>query len=138
MEDTSPDIRRSLRSINSFVLVVITLVIIHYVLVLRLNAPAHYALFAYAIPSFAYGYDLRFRVGIDPFWVALLALMVGIVGTVAMSVVVTVMFDQPIFPDQAQILDFIETCTVIALAYWIGYSVATYLITAIFRAPGMT
>jgi hypothetical protein len=91
---------------------------------LQLNIWFGYFNIVCAVIALPFGYDLFFRTGVRVAGSFFIGLVVGVLASAGMSVVVSAIFNQGIFPDLRQSEDFVETTITIMLAYATGNATA--------------
>jgi hypothetical protein len=132
--------RLLLRLVGQVLCATVTLVVIHFLYALQMGASLQKLIFVYLVVAVAFGYDLRFRVGAVSWYAPMIAASVGILATMAMSLIVSVLYDQAIFPDhdQQQLIDFGEIFGSITLGYWAGYGLGTHIALSISAGTATT
>jgi hypothetical protein len=109
------------------IFIVFVLVICQYYVLIQLGVSVAYVNVLYAGVSFIFGYDSFFRANVRITGAFAIGLIVGIIAVMCMSVVVSILFDQSIFPDQRQKADFAETVLTIMFGYAAGNATANLI-----------
>jgi hypothetical protein len=113
----------------SYVLLpVLVLLIVHYVIQIRINAPSLYTNLACVVVAFPFGYKMFWKAR-QEFGIALIVgSIVGIIAVTGMSVVVALYYHQPFLPNSSrEWQDSIELAASIALAVVAGNAFAGVL-----------
>jgi hypothetical protein len=113
----------AIASARAISVAVLLLLAVHYLLVFKFNSSA--APLVYAFVSLTLGYGYWFQDRPSRTWALLVALVIAVASVTLMSVIVSVLFKQTLFPDGRQIQDFVEAIVLIGVGYLAGCSIAS-------------
>jgi hypothetical protein len=115
-------------AVRYLVLPVLALLLTHYVMQIRLDAPAIYTNLACIVVVFPFGYDLFWRAQYKLGFAFIVGLAVGIVSVAGMSAVVSLYYGQPFWPTSPRAWqDSIEFAVSIALSIVAGNALASVM-----------